>query len=262
MKYLILIALVGAILYLAFMFLTGQKYRKGLFGQAKIDGKTAEIPLRGNVFANWYVVENALQLSFHSTKNERNLLCAFILKWILEGRMTVIPDGRKRVSLKMSLDTGFTDRTEMNLYEMLLAAAGKDAVLESREFKKWARREYKTLEEYPRRAEVRGKRYLLSRGWLEGHRKATPEGMSELRKAVEFKNQLGELATLPREGLWKDYLVLGALFGRLGKMDKALKTQLPVEMQLAVQAAQLMADAGFTAAQEERKEEEQRQNRT
>jgi len=104
---------------------------------------------------------------------------------------------------------------------------------------------------------VRGKRYLLSRGWLEGNRKATPEGMAELRKTIEFKNHLGSLVTLPEESAWKDYLVLGALFGRLGKMERALRTQLPGQMLQAVQAAQLMADAGYTAAQRERLEEEQ-----
>ncbi|MBQ3820538.1 MAG: hypothetical protein II809_03645 [Bacteroidales bacterium] len=260
MKYVIFIALVGAVLYLAYVFLTGQKYRKSLFGQSRIDGKTADVPLRGNVFANWYVEENALQFSLRSTKNERNLLCAFILKWILEGRMTVIPDGRRRVSLRLSLDTEFTDRTEMSLYEMLIAAAGKDAVLESKEFRQWARHEFEILGEYPRRAEVRGRRYLLSRGWLGENGKATPEGMAELRKVIEFRNQLGSLTTLPREALWKDYLVLGALFGRLGKMDKALKTQLPGELLLAVQAAQLMADEGFTAAENERLEDEQKRN--
>jgi len=257
MKYLVLIALVGFVIYVIFLALTGQNYRKGMFGQSKIDGRTPEIPLRGNVFANWYVEENARKFSFRSTKNEQNLLCAFILKWILEGRMSVIPEGRNRVSLNMLLDTGFTDRTEMNLYEMLLAAAGKDYVLESREFKRWAKRNYQTLDEYPRRAVVRGKRYLLSRGWLEGNRKATPEGMAELRKTIEFKNHLGSLVTLPEESAWKDYLVLGALFGRLGKMERALRTQLPGQMLQAVQAAQLMADAGYTAAQRERLEEEQ-----
>lgn len=217
-------------------------------------------PCGVNVFANWYVEENALQFSLRSTKNERNLLCAFILKWILEGRMTVIPDGRRRVSLRLSLDTEFTDRTEMSLYEMLIAAAGKDAVLGSKEFRQWARHEFEILGEYPRRAEVRGRRYLLSRGWLGENGKATPEGMAELRKVIEFRNQLGSLTTLPREALWKDYLVLGALFGRLGKMDKALKTQLPGELLLAVQAAQLMADEGFTAAENERLEDEQKRN--
>ena len=43
-------------------------------------------------------------------------------------------------------------------------------------------------------------------------------------------------------------------------MDKALKTQLPGELLLAVQAAQLMADEGFTAAENERLEDEQKRN--
>lgn len=260
MRYVILIILAGAVLYLAYMYLTGQKYRKSMFGQAKIDGKSAEIPLRGNVFANWYVEDNALLFPFLSSKYERNLLCAFILKWILEGRMTVISVDRRNVSLNMSLDTGFTDRTEMSLYEMLLAAAGKDSVLESSEFKQWARHEYEILFEFPRRAEVRGKRYLISRGWLEAHRAATPEGTAQLRKAVEFKNHLESLTTLPRESEWKDYLVLGTLFGCLGKMERALRT-LPADMVMALQAAQLMADAGFTAAQEERQKDKNRERR-
>ena len=71
MKTLILILLIAAVAYLAFRFLSGQKYKKSLFGRQKINDQSREVPLGGNVFANWWVEEHAVFLSFRSKKNER-----------------------------------------------------------------------------------------------------------------------------------------------------------------------------------------------
>lgn len=280
MKTLILILLIAAVAYLAFRFLSGQKYKKSLFGRQKINDQSREVPLGGNVFANWWVEEHAVFLSFRSKKNERNLLTAFILKWILEGKITVIPDARnkKRVSMSLKLDNPFTDRTEMNLYEMLLAAAGNDFLLESKEFEHWARGNYQLFDEYPRRADIRGKRYLIAKGYMGEDKKVIPDMYPELCKSIEFKNYLKNFdlsLEQPQSKLWKDYLVIGALFGYIDKILKQLQTQLPTsfrdyarsigmdasQLLYSIEGAQLMASKGFTAAKNQQEHDEQYQRR-
>lgn len=267
MKTLILILLIAGVAYLAFRFLSGQKYKKSLFGTQKISDQSREAPLGGNVFANWWVEEHALFLSLRSKKNERNMLTAFILKWILEGKIDVIPDARskRRVSMGLKLDNPFTDRTEMNLYEILLAASGNDFILGSREFEQWARRNYKLFDEYPHRADVRGKRYLIAKGYIGEDKKAHPASYQSLCKSIEFKNYLKNFdlsLEQPQSKLWKDYLVIGALFGCTDKILKQLQAQLPTgfrdyarsigmeasQLLYGIEAAQLMASKGFTAA--------------
>lgn len=281
MKILLLIVVLAGLAYIAFRFLSGQKYKKSLFGTQKITGISKEIPFKGNVFANWWVEEHALFFSFRSKKNELNLYTAFILKWILEGKINVIPNARskRRVSMGLKLDNPFTDRTEMNLYEMLLAASGNDYILETKEFKRWARRYYKLIDQYPRRADVRGKRYLIAKGYMGEDKKAVPAMYPQLMKSIEFKNYLKSLdlsLEQPQPNQWKDYLVIGILFGYANKMLKQLKAQLPTsfrdyarsinmdpnELLYDIEAAQLMASKGFNAAKEEQeRDEEERNNR-
>lgn len=278
MKTVVLILILAGLAYVAFRFLTGQKYRKSLFGTLKISENSSETPLKGNVFANWWVVEHAVFLSFRSKKNELNLYSAFLIKWILEGKITVIPDARsrKRVSMALKLDDPFTDRTEMSLYEMLLAAAGDDFILEIKEFKRWARRNYKLIDQYPRRADVRGKRYLIAKGYMGEDKKAIPDKQPLLCRTIEFKNYLKSLdlsLEQPQAMQWKDYLVIGTLFGYADKMLKQLRAQLPTgfrdyarsigmdaaQLLYNIEAAQLMAAKGFKAAKEEQEYEEREQ---
>jgi len=47
----LILVLAGAA-YMAFRFLTWQKYKKSLFGTQKISDQNHEVPLGGNVFAN------------------------------------------------------------------------------------------------------------------------------------------------------------------------------------------------------------------
>jgi len=278
MNIVILILILAGLAYLAFRFLTGQKYKKKLFGTQKIRGKSNVIPLKGNVFANWWVVEHAVFLSLHSKKDERNLLTAFILKWILEGKIDVIPNTRKRrVAMGLRLDEPFTDRTEMNLYEMLLAASGNDYILEGKEFERWAKRNYKLIDEYPNRADVRGQRYLIAKGYMGQDKRVIPTMYPQLCQTIEFKNYLKTLdlsLAWPKPNQWKDYLVIGSLFGYTDKILKQLRTQLPTtfrdyarsinmdpaQLLYNIEAAQLMASKGFKAASKEQQREEQEQN--
>ena len=280
MKTLILILLIAAVAYLAFRFLSGQKHKKSLFGTQKISNQSREVPLGGNVFANWWVEEHALFISLRSKKNERNLLAAFILKWFLEGKMNVIPTTKKRsATMGLRLDEPFTDRTEMNLYEMLLAACGEDYVLESKEFELWAKYNYKLIDKYPRRADVRGKRYLIAKGYMGEDKKAVPAMYPQLCRSIEFKNYLKSLdlsLNQPKPNQWKDFLVIGALFGFTDKILKQLKVQLPTsfndyacsigmdasQLLYGIEAAQLMALKGFTAAKDEQERDQRRQRRT
>lgn len=279
MKIVVLILILAGLGYVLFRHITGQKYKKKLFGTQKIADKSPQVPLGGNVFANWWLAEHAVFLSFRMKKDERNLYTAFLIKWILEGKITVIPNARnkRRVSMALKLDNPFTDRTEMNLYEMLLAASGNDYVLEVREFMRWARRNYKLIDQYPNRADVRGKRYLIYKGYMTEDKKGVPEKYQQMCECIEFKNYLKSFdlsLAQPKTGEWKDYLVLGALFGCIDKMLKQLHTQIPADLRdysrsigmnpaellYSIEGAKLMASKGFNAAKDEQERDEEERN--
>ena len=279
MKIVVIILILAGLAYVLFRYISGQKYKKSFFGTQKIREKSPRVLLGGNVFANWWLEEHAVFLSFRSKKNERNLYMAFLIKWILEGKITVIPNARskRRLSMALKLDNPFTDRTEMNLYEMLLAASGNDYVLEVREFMRWARRNFKLIDQYPNRADVRGKRYLISKGYMTEDKKAVPDKYPQMRECIEFKNYLKSFdlsLAQPKAGEWKDYLVLGALFGCMDKMLKQLYTQIPAglrdysrsigldpaELLSSIEGAKLMATKGFNAAKEEQERDEEKRN--
>ena len=177
----------------------------------------------------------------------------------------------------LRLDEPFTDRTEMNLYEMLLAASGNDYILEGKEFERWAKRNYKLIDEYPNRADVRGQRYLIAKGYMGQDKRVIPTMYPQLCQTIEFKNYLKTLdlsLAWPKPNQWKDYLVIGSLFGYTDKILKQLRTQLPTtfrdyarsinmdpaQLLYNIEAAQLMASKGFKAASKEQQREEQEQN--
>lgn len=279
MKIVVLILILAGLGYVLFRNISGQKYKKTLFGTQKITDKSPRVPLGGNVFANWWLIQHAVFLSFRMKKDERNLYTAFLIKWILEGKINVIPNARnkRRVSLALKLDNPFTDRTEMNLYEMLLAASGNDYILEVREFMRWARRNYKLIDQYPSRADVRGKRYLITKGYMTEDKKGVPDKYPQLCECIEFKNYLKSFdlsLAQPKADEWKDYLVLGALFGNLDRMLKQLHTQIPAELRdysrsigldpaellSSIEGAKWMASKGFNAAKDEQERDEEERN--
>lgn len=234
--YILLGGIVLFLLWMLFAQITGQKYKQKLFGTRRIPGSSSQIPLGGNVFGFYYVLREGLRFTLNRRKLDQRMISAFFLKWMLEGRAVPQAGGGilRSGSLGLNLDKGFKDRTEMALYEMALAASGRDYVLTTGEFQRWVQRYFRIVENWTDRARNRGRRYLISRGLLGEDNRGTAAGYDRLRGAIEFGNFLKKSTLSPRNlpadpVQWTDLLVLSTLCGASGKVAEQLRRAFPKE---------------------------------
>ena len=214
----------------------GYKYKKSMYGKTKITEWFREAPLKGNLFASSYVLDNGWR--FTGPASSKNLIGAFFLRWILDGKVMVQPDPQKakRVNLLFIPGLEFEDDVEGALYDMALEASGGNLLLESGEFEKWSEKHYKKFLAWPDRAKARGRSILHEKNLLLHGSDTNDKGKVQACRVVEFKNFLNDF-TLHSErgagevGLWKDYLVFAQLYGIADKVAEQFQKLYPKEFQ-------------------------------
>lgn len=219
-------------IYVAIASALGYKWKKSMFGRTKIDGWYRDIPLEGNLFAAEYVLTKGAR--FGSNTQPQNIIGAFFLRWIMDGKLKVQPDPKsdKRVNLLFEADSASMDDVEEDLFQWALSAAGDNRILEKNEFEKWSAKNYKKMTAWPDRAVARGKTWFRDRGYFLTEGTCTTEGQQQACHLIEFRNFLKDF-TLSGErassevGLWKDYLVFAQLFGIAEKVAKQFKKLYP-----------------------------------
>ena len=219
----------------------GYKYKKSMYGKTKITEWFREAPMGGNLFASSYVLDNGWR--FAGPASSKNLIGALFLRWILDGKVKVVPDPDKpkRVNLAFTPGLEFEDDVEGALYRMALEASGGNLLLESGEFEKWSERHYKQFLAWPDRAKARGRSYLHEKNYLQHTSTTNKDGQEQACRVVEFKNFLNDF-TLSKErgavevGLWKDYLVFAQLYGIADKVAEQFQKLYPKEFQELSQA--------------------------
>ena len=265
MKVIFIIAALLAIFAL-YCRLTGNTYDSYIFGATKIKGKSDKIPFEGRIFPNWWLVEKSRFSGKKNRDEDSRLIVAFVMKWILEGRIIVIPEAKEPKNARMSLrpDQDFADPVETDLYKMFLDASDGGFVLDGKAFEKWAKSHIKLIAEYPDLAKACGEQYFNALGYLDKDKHTVQERYAEMRQAMELKNYLNDFkgtnSTSPKP--WKDYLVLGMLFGCYNKLLPQLKARRPADfcdyarsigmepdtLLYNIEAAPLMIAPGFVAA--------------
>ena len=208
--------------------ITGKRYVKSIFGAAKIDGWTREVPFEANPGLLFSLIQSGDRLKPDKNKSFSNVVGAYFLKWIQDGLVIVEKDASKegRVKLRFADDAKdkvFEDKMETRIYRGALEASG-DGVLEAGEFKKWSYKNCEEVSSWPNKAIYSGR---------EVWQKASPE---ECRKAVEFKNFLEDFTLIeereaPEVGLWKQYMVVAATFGIADKVARNFEKLFPQVMQ-------------------------------
>lgn len=176
-----------------------------------------------------------------------NVLSAYILKWIFEGRLK---DKKEEVGLifkKDSLSLEIRDKGELSnevedkLWTMIIDASGKDNILSEKEFTKYIRKHYAeyeeledTLTEYSKEHleeigayEIFEERFLL--GLISREKKIKSKVAIDLQKKIYgFKKYLRDFSLLSHREvnevtLWKEYLIWAAYFGIAAKVYEQLK---------------------------------------
>ena len=226
-----------AIIRAAVLQALGYKYKKSLYGKTKITEWFREAPLEGNLFASSFVLDNGWRFPTGQSSS-RGLIGAFFLRWILDGKVKVLPDTKnsKRVNLDFTQVPDIQDDVEMALYNMAREAAGSNLLLESGEFEKWSERHFKRVTAWPERAKARGRGYMQDKHYFLHGTTTNADGAREASRVVEFKNFLNDF-TLSKEreavevGLWKDYLVFAQLYGIADKVASQFQKLFPKEFQ-------------------------------
>ena len=220
----------------------GYKYKKSMFGKTKITDWYRDTPVKGNLFAASYIMDNGWR--FTGSTTSKNLIGALFLKWILDGDVKVQQDPKhnKRVNLAFNPDAVFVDEAESSLYRMALEASGGNMLLESGEFEKWSEKHYKQMVAWPDRAKSAGKSFMTGQNYFLRGNTTNTDGAREACHVVEFKNflkdfTLSKVRGASEVGLWKQYLIFAQLFGIADKVAAQFQKLYPKEFQELAQNA-------------------------
>lgn len=213
----------GLLLWVVIAAACGYKYKKSLFGTSKIDGWFRDVPVQGDLFAAYFVLEHGKR--FGGLPSSENLIGALFLKWIMGGRLKVIadPSHPKRVNLSFAEAAPEEYGPEHELYGMARTASGSNLILEGGEFEKWSEKNFRKVTAWPGKAKAAGERWFRDRGLFLRDTVCTEAGAQEARRVVEFRNFLKDFTlsderTAAEAALWKNYLVFAQLYGIADKV--------------------------------------------
>ena len=244
------------LLILAYIYFTyyvlGWKYNKNIFGARRIKGWYRDVPLQGSLAASYYALSKGDRIADLGKDMSKNLIGAYFLKWVLDGVVTVLPDPNKNkdVNLSFQQDKSFEEPAEDDLYKMVREASGKNLILEAGELEKWSKKSFKRISNVPDREKTRGKKWFQDRHYVAKGDQLTAEGKEQARHLIEFKNFLEDFTLSKERGaievtLWRDYLVLAALFGIADKVAKEFEKLYPAEFSQFTQNAGMSSSTFF-----------------
>ena len=217
-----------------FLKLTGCIYKKDVFGETKFDGYFREAPFGGDIPASFYILSHGYRTLSHP-KAEKGLVGAFLLKWIMEGRLRPLKDesgSKTKISLQI-VEEGvkeFNDPCESELFDMVRKASGSNLILEDKELERWAKINYEPFLKWKDNVDTAG---ATSVGEF---RSSNGSSQEEARRVVQFRNFLNDFTLVaerevPEVGLWKNYLIFALLFGLADKVSDAMKKLYPKDFE-------------------------------
>ena len=218
----------------AFLKITGRIYKKDVFGETSFDGYFREAPFGGSIPAAFYILSHGYRTISHP-KAEKGIVGAFLLKWIMEGRLRPLKDesGRKtKISLQIVEEASreFTDPCEGELFEMVRKASGSNLILEDKELEIWARINYKPFLSWKDNVDIAGASAVGD------FRSSGGSSQEEARRVIQFRSFLNDFTLVaerevPEVGLWKNYLIFALLFGLADKVSGAMKKLYPQDFE-------------------------------
>ena len=203
-----------------------------------------EIPCEKDLFYAYW-----LGKTYSFVKRKENIIGAILLKWIQDDNIRVIKDTKgifKRETNALDFTKNFVveNELEIELKRMLTSAAGKNKILEEKEFDEWAKNNYNIINKwfdrvYERYTEKLGykklvveneKKYL---GVLSFKEKITTSKANEeaikllgLKKYLEDYSSIDEKKSIEVK-LWNEYLIFAQVLGIADKVAKEFEKVYP-----------------------------------
>ena len=238
-------------LFFLLSFKLGYKYRKSLFGRRKIEDRSRQIPMHGNLSATCFVLMYANRIV--STHCAKFIIGACLLRWILDRKVPVLLDAAHPGGLTLSFenDFPFDEKMEEEVCAIVRDACGDDRFLDYGELDSWAKKAYRKVSKLDELAREIARKWLSEGELLEKGLSFTETGQKEAVRVIGLRNYLDDvIAGKERdvdESLMKDYLVLAGLFGTARQLADAFAQQSPEAYGKLAESAGLDTDT-LTAA--------------
>lgn len=190
--------------------------------------------------------ENFADVASEIGYETKNVVSAYILKWVFEGKLCQRIDQVglifKHDSLSLQIHDDkipFEDSAEEKLWNMVIAASGEDLVLSEKEFVKYIERKPSVYSNFEELIRQHSDQYLKEVGAFITVKKKflffkfdgldySDYGLKLRNNILGFKKYLKDYSLLHEKevkevALWKEYLIWAAFFGIADTVYKQLK---------------------------------------
>lgn len=246
----ILIVLAGFILALVF----GLSKKTATFSPGLNMPQYSEMDYYRNIPCDGNIPGCLYGLSLIGSVDDKDLLSAYILRWIRSGVVQVQKSTRSRLlglgkieesSLVLDGADNLKDTNEKVLYTMMLEASKEDGILQEKEFRDWSRSNYTRLQSWIKQEYKIGRQFFREIQAVEVVEKKrffglipyeedqiNQKGVMLLEQLLGFKKYLTDFTLInERETkevqLWDDYLVIAALYGMADKVSQEMNALYP-----------------------------------
>ena len=219
--------------------ISGKVWKENFFGVSKIDGYCREAPFDGRLAVSYFVLKCGSALIW-PPKWEKNIIGAYLLKWISDGRIHPEKDPGGKTILRITDDSteNIVSDSERKLFGYITDAAGENGILEKDELKRWSRSHPDSLYYlFENDLTAEGRVWIREHGgkW-NGEAFEDEPFRADARKVVQFKNFLRDFTLVSERqtqevGLWKQYLIYAQLFGISEKVAANLRHLYPAQFE-------------------------------
>ena len=165
--------------------------------------------------------------------NRANYIGAVIMDFVKNGNLEAINDK----DLQLVKEPNSNNVIQYKLWNIIKKAAGKDGILQSGEFTKYAKTYYDSIHSFLNSIEANGKQYLSSKGYLIHSRLSYPNdytetGKIELKKICGLQKYFKDFTLLNEREIyevhnWENMLVYATLLNVAETVMKRLSIVIP-----------------------------------
>lgn len=202
-----------------------------------------DIPCDKNILNAYYLAK-----VYNLYNKKEDLFGAALLKWLLDGTITIREEEKQGVFKKKTITTinlqkDFDDGGPLgHLYSMLRLAAGENNILESDELEKWSTKNYNKLYDWFTEVEDETRNKYIAKGLIQEEKKGkllsyttyvmTPNIEEEAFRLAGVKKFLKEVSEIHEKrpievNLWEYYLMYAQIFGIAKEVAKQFKDLYP-----------------------------------
>lgn len=197
-----------------------------------------DVPNGGKMEISHYLAQN-----FDVSDDESLIIGALMLSMINKG--TLEPQieesvgffGKVKESVNLKLIKEPDAPAELSLYNLLIASAGEDGILQEKDLEKYAYKHPEKINNFVDDIKEKGKSEFASQGGFAGGagnciKDLSDKGKSELAEIMGLKKYLDEFTLIAEREItelviWKEYMVYATLFGIAETVTKQLEKVYP-----------------------------------